>query len=98
MIYHLLLPLADDYTVFNVIRYITFRGVLAALLSLIISFVFGPMLLRVLKEGQVGQPVSEFAPAGHAAKQGTPTMGGVLILACWHRCCWSPISRTASCS
>ncbi len=81
MIYHLLLPLADDYTVFNVIRYITFRGVLAALLSLIISFVFGPMLLRVLKEGQVGQPVSEFAPAGHAAKQGTPTMGGVLILA-----------------
>ncbi len=81
MIYHLLLPLADQYTVFNVVRYITFRGVLAALLALGLSFFFGPRLLRVLREGQVRQPVSTYAPQGHAAKQGTPTMGGVLILA-----------------
>jgi len=81
VIYHLLVPLADDYAIFNVVRYITFRGVVAALLALGLSFFFGPRLLRVLKAGQVRQPVSEFAPEGHAAKEGTPTMGGVLILA-----------------
>ncbi len=81
MIYHLLLPLADQYAVFNVFRYITFRGVTAALLALVLSFFLGPRLLRVLRAGQVRQVVSEFAPEGHAAKQGTPTMGGVLILA-----------------
>jgi len=81
VIYHLLLPLADQYTIFNVVRYITFRGVLAALLALTISFVFGPRLLKLLRQGQVRQPVSEYAPESHASKQGTPTMGGVLILA-----------------
>ena len=81
MIYHLLLPLAEDYAIFNVVRYTTFRGVLAAILALLLAFVFGPRLLKVLRAGQVGQPVSEYAPEGHAAKQGTPTMGGVLILA-----------------
>jgi len=81
VIYHLLLPLASDYSVFNVIRYITFRGVLAALAALTISFVFGPLLLARLKAGQVRQPISQYVPEGHAAKKGTPTMGGVLILA-----------------
>jgi phospho-N-acetylmuramoyl-pentapeptide-transferase len=81
VIYRLLLPLANEYSVFNVVRYITFRAVVAALLALVVSFVFGPRLLKLLRQGQVGQPVSEYAPAGHAAKQGTPTMGGVLILA-----------------
>jgi len=81
VIYHFLLPLADEYTIFNVVRYITFRGLVAAVLALTIAFIFGPQLLRVLKAGQVGQPVSEYAPEGHAAKEGTPTMGGVLILA-----------------
>lgn len=80
MIYRLLLPLAGEYSVFNVVRYITFRAVVGALLALVVSFVFGPRLLRFLRQGQVGQPVSEFAPERHAAKQGTPTMGGVLIL------------------
>ncbi len=81
MIYHLLLPLAEHYTIFNVVRYTTFRGVLAAILALLVAFAFGPRLLRVLRAGQYGQPVSEYAPEGHAAKEGTPTMGGVLILA-----------------
>jgi len=81
VIYHLLVPWASEYSILNVVRYITFRGVVAALLALLISFFFGPRLLRVLKAGQVRQPVSEYAPQGHAAKQGTPTMGGVLILA-----------------
>ena len=81
MIYHLLLPLADQYTVFNVVRYISFRALVGALLALTISFVFGPRLLAFLRQGQFGQPVSEFAPERHAKKQGTPTMGGLLILA-----------------
>ncbi|MEE8312461.1 MAG: phospho-N-acetylmuramoyl-pentapeptide-transferase [Candidatus Binatia bacterium] len=81
MIYHLLLSLSDDYAVFNVFRYITFRAVSAALLALVLSLFFGPRLLRVLRAGQVRQPVSEYAPEGHAVKEGTPTMGGVLILA-----------------
>ncbi len=80
MIYHLLLPLADEYAIFNVVRYITFRGVVAALLALTIAFVFGPRLLALLRRGQVAQPISEYAPEGHAAKHGTPTMGGLLIL------------------
>ena len=81
MIYHLLTSLAGEYTFLNVFRYLTFRGVVAALLALIVSLFFGPRLLRVLRAGQVRQVISEFAPEGHAAKQGTPTMGGVLILA-----------------
>jgi phospho-N-acetylmuramoyl-pentapeptide-transferase len=81
VIYHLLLPLAEEYTVFNVMRYITFRAVVAALLALVVSFMFGPRLLELLRQGQIRQPVSEYAPERHATKQGTPTMGGVLILA-----------------
>jgi phospho-N-acetylmuramoyl-pentapeptide-transferase len=81
VIYHLLLPLAESYTIFNVVRYTTFRGVVAAMLALFLAFVFGPRLLRVLRGRQVGQPVSDYVPEGHAAKQGTPTMGGLLILA-----------------
>ncbi|MFQ5477624.1 MAG: phospho-N-acetylmuramoyl-pentapeptide-transferase [Candidatus Binatia bacterium] len=80
MIYHLLTPLADSYTVFNVLRYITFRSLMAALIALVFSFLFGPRLIRVLKAGQLAQPVSEYAPEGHADKEGTPTMGGILIL------------------
>jgi phospho-N-acetylmuramoyl-pentapeptide-transferase len=81
VIYYFLLPLAEEYAIFNVVRYTTFRGVLAAILALLVAFVFGPRLLRVLRAGQVGQPVSEYVPNGHLVKEGTPTMGGVLILA-----------------
>ncbi|MFT4572736.1 MAG: phospho-N-acetylmuramoyl-pentapeptide-transferase [Hyphomicrobiaceae bacterium] len=80
MIYHWLFPLASEYGVFNVVRYITFRAVCAAVLALLLSFIFGPRLIRVLRAGQIRQPVSEYVPEGHAAKGGTPTMGGVLIL------------------
>jgi phospho-N-acetylmuramoyl-pentapeptide-transferase len=81
VIYLLLSSLSEQVPIFNVFRYITFRALMAAMLALMIAFVFGPVLLRVLRAGQVGQPVSEFAPRSHAVKQGTPTMGGVLILA-----------------
>ncbi|NQY90241.1 MAG: phospho-N-acetylmuramoyl-pentapeptide-transferase, partial [Deltaproteobacteria bacterium] len=78
--YNLLLPFADSLPLLNVLRYITFRSLAAALLALLFAFVFGPRLIRVLKAGQIRQPVSEYAPEGHAVKQGTPTMGGILII------------------
>jgi len=80
MLYHLLYPLHASYGVFNVFRYITFRALIAALTSLLISFLFGPFLLRRLVEHQIGQHIRPDGPERHLTKAGTPTMGGTLIL------------------
>ena len=80
MMYRLLLGLTDTLSGFNVFRYITFRAALAALTALVLSLLIGPWLIRRLGEFQIGQPIRAEGPAGHAAKSGTPTMGGVLIL------------------
>ena len=82
MLYHLLFPLADQFAAFNVIRYLTFRTGGAVLTALVLSFILGPPIIRWLKSEQVnGQPIRNDGPAGHLLKkQGTPTMGGVLIL------------------
>lgn len=79
MLYHLLYPLADDYGILNVVRYITFRTAAATLTALFLSFLLGPPLIRVLDRLRVGQPIREIGP-DHQAKAGTPTMGGLLIL------------------
>ena len=82
MLYHLFTPLADDFAIFNVFRYITFRAGGAILTALLISFVLGPSLIRWfrVKQGK-GQPIREDGPKGHIIeKAGTPTMGGILIL------------------
>ncbi|MDP6978403.1 MAG: phospho-N-acetylmuramoyl-pentapeptide-transferase [Myxococcota bacterium] len=79
MLYHLLYPLAEQYGAFNVVRYITFRTAAATLTSLFICFVVGPWLIRRLSALRVGQPIREIGP-DHQAKEGTPTMGGLLIL------------------
>jgi phospho-N-acetylmuramoyl-pentapeptide-transferase len=80
MLYHLLFPLREYNSVFNVFRYITFRTASATLTALLISFVFGPMVIRKLRELKVGQHIREDGPRTHLSKAGTPTMGGVLIL------------------
>ena len=80
MIHHLLLPLAAHWTFLNVLRYFTFRAMLAAVISLVLSLLLGPALIRWLRTGQFGQPVSQYAPESHKAKKGTPTMGGLLIV------------------
>jgi phospho-N-acetylmuramoyl-pentapeptide-transferase len=80
MLYHLLYPLHSDYGVFNVFRYITFRTLIAALTALLLSFLFGPSLIRALTARQIGQHIREDGPQRHLAKAGTPTMGGTLIL------------------
>ena len=82
MLYNLLVPLADQYQIFNVVRYLTFRTGAAVLTALIISFIFGPYLIRRLRTMQRnGQPIRDDGPETHiVAKQGTPTMGGFMIL------------------
>jgi phospho-N-acetylmuramoyl-pentapeptide-transferase len=80
MLYHILFPLHVSYSVFNVFRYITFRTLIAALTSLVISFLLGPWLIRRLTARQIGQTIRPDGPQGHLSKAGTPTMGGTLIL------------------
>jgi len=80
LLYYFLYPLHTTYSGFNVFRYITFRAAIAALTALLISFMFGPSLIRSLAAMQMKQPIREDGPVGHASKAGTPTMGGVLII------------------
>ncbi len=80
MFYHLLYPLHEIYSFFNVFRYITFRTIYAILTALLISFILGPWLIKKLKAFQIGQVVREDVPSRHLTKNGTPTMGGSLIL------------------
>ena len=80
MLYHVLPGLSDVHMVFNVFRYLTFRAAGAVVTSLLIAFVFGPMVIRRLRRANVGQVVRDVGPAAHLAKAGTPTMGGVLII------------------
>jgi phospho-N-acetylmuramoyl-pentapeptide-transferase len=79
MFYHLLYPLASEFPAFNVVRYITFRVGAATLTALFIAFIVGPPLIRMLGRLRVGQPIREIGP-DHQSKEGTPTMGGLLIL------------------
>jgi len=72
--------LAKDIRTFNVFGYITLRAVLAALTALLISFIFGPFVIRWLAQKKVGQAVRDDGPKSHLTKAGTPTMGGALIL------------------
>jgi phospho-N-acetylmuramoyl-pentapeptide-transferase len=81
MLYHLLYPLRDQFAGFNVFRYITFRSAGAVLTALIVTFLLGPAVIAWLRRLKVGQHVRNDGPQTHLAKQGTPTMGGILILA-----------------
>ncbi len=82
MLFNLLYPLAEDFRIFNLFRYLTFRTGAAVMTALIISFILGPPLIRWLRSKQgKGQPIRDDGPERHiVAKQGTPTMGGFLIL------------------
>ena len=80
MLYSLLYSLHGQYSALNVMKYITFRTLLAAILAFAIAFLFGPALIRKLVSLQVGQQIRAEGPASHQGKAGTPTMGGMLIL------------------
>ncbi len=80
MLYHLLYPLRDFFSPLNVFQYITFRSASAAILALIISFILGPAIIRMLQRNQIGEEIREYGPESHYKKKGTPTMGGIIIL------------------
>ncbi len=80
MLYYLLYSLHDHFSVFNVVRYITFRTAYASMTALLICLLLGPPLIAWLKRFQIGQQIREDGPAEHHKKSGTPTMGGILIL------------------
>ncbi len=78
MLYHLLVPLSTDWAVFNVFRYITFRSLAALVTAMIVTVVIGPRFIAFLHDIKCGQYILSDVKA-HAAKAGTPTMGGLLI-------------------
>jgi phospho-N-acetylmuramoyl-pentapeptide-transferase len=81
MLYHLLLPFNEQIAGLGVVRFITFRTAAASLTALALSLFLGPWLIRRLRQFQIGQVVRQDGPASHKPKAGTPTMGGLLILA-----------------
>jgi phospho-N-acetylmuramoyl-pentapeptide-transferase len=81
MLYHLLYPLAQYISGFNLFRYITFRTAGATATAIIICLLLGPFFIRLLKKYQVAETIREEGPASHRVKAGTPTMGGLIVLA-----------------
>jgi phospho-N-acetylmuramoyl-pentapeptide-transferase len=66
---------------FGVVRYLTFRAAAAAVTALLIAFWLGPKIIRALKRHQIGEAAKMEAPKTHLTKAGTPTMGGLIVLA-----------------
>jgi phospho-N-acetylmuramoyl-pentapeptide-transferase len=81
MLYHLLYPLHTTISGLNVFRYITFRSIGGAVTAFLIVLVLGQIFIRTMRHFQIGQVVRDDGPETHLAKQGVPTMGGLLILA-----------------
>jgi len=80
MLYLLLYPLHTHYVGFGVLRYETFRSVMAGLAALALSLALGPILIERFRAAHVGQTIRDEVPQTHQKKAGTPTMGGLLIL------------------
>src|SRR3982751_4545802 len=77
--------LSDQFGGFNVFFYVTFRAVAAAITAFVLSLLFGTFVIRILTALKLGQPIRQAAEVHrladlHGVKQGTPTMGGVLII------------------
>ncbi|MGD0585963.1 MAG: phospho-N-acetylmuramoyl-pentapeptide-transferase [Oryzomonas sp.] len=81
MLYHIFYPLSANIKLFNIFRYLTFRTIYAMITALVVCFVLGPWIIRKLESMQARQVIRTDGPESHLQKQGTPTMGGVMILA-----------------
>ena len=83
MLYYLFTYLREHFSLFGagVFYYITFRAGLAIILSLIITTVFGKAMINYLQRKQIGETVRDLGLAGEQSKRGTPTMGGLIIIA-----------------
>lgn len=80
MLYHIFSPLADQLIYFNVFRYVTFRAIAAFVTALLFTLLLGPIIIRMLKRNQIVEMINNNVPVNHKSKQGTPTMGGLIIL------------------
>ncbi|OCC14750.1 Phospho-N-acetylmuramoyl-pentapeptide- transferase [Dissulfuribacter thermophilus] len=80
MLYHLLIPLQDLCPVFNVFRYITFRAIYAAIFAMAIVLFLGPWFIEKMRRLKAGQTIRVEGPKTHLKKEGTPSMGGLLII------------------
>lgn len=81
MLYHLLFPMADEFIVFNLFQYISFRSAAAMVTALATTFLVGPPVIRWLEDRGWGEVVRLDGPESHLEKAGTPTMGGLIVLA-----------------
>ncbi|MDN5211568.1 phospho-N-acetylmuramoyl-pentapeptide-transferase [Fulvivirgaceae bacterium BMA12] len=83
MFYYLFSYLDSEFDFFGagVFQYISFRAGMAAVLSLLITIVFGKKLIDLLRKKQVGESIRDLGLEGQMEKQGTPTMGGIIIIA-----------------
>lgn len=83
MLYYLFTYLRENFGLFGagIFYYITFRTSIAVILSLIISLVWGKAIIKFLHRKQIGETVRDLGLAGEAQKKGTPTMGGLVIIA-----------------
>ena len=80
MFYYLAELLTPHFTVFNVVSYQTFRAVMSLLTALVFTLMIGPKTIEELRKFHLGQVVRTCGPETHLKKDGTPTMGGVMIL------------------
>ena len=80
MFYAYLYPLSDQISLLNVFRYITFRTIYGGLTAFLLCIFLGPWVISKLQQLQIGQIIQADGPQSHMAKQGTPTMGGILML------------------
>jgi len=80
MFYHLFYPWSDSVSFFNIFKYITFRTAYATVTALLVSFVLGPWIIKKLRANQVAAKIRTDGPTTHMVKEGTPTMGGLIIL------------------
>lgn len=81
MLYHIFYPLATNIKLFNIFKYLTFRTIYSMITALVVCFILGPWIIRKLESMQARQVIRTDGPESHLQKQGTPTMGGVIILA-----------------
>lgn len=79
--YLLLWPLRESFSPLNLFRYITFRAAAAGAMAIVLVLLLGPSLIRLVRRMQLGQNIRDEVPEHHRKKAGTPTMGGILILA-----------------
>jgi len=80
MLYNLLYPLASDWQVFNLFKYLTFRTGGAMMTAMILCFACGPFFIGWLRKKKAMQPIRSDGPETHFKKAGTPTMGGLMII------------------